>query len=99
VIENLAVQQLLKESPNQRARAISDAGWRGFLQMLKYKCEENGKKLLEAGRYFPSTKQCFKCKVKNEIPLENREYSCDCGHRMHRDHNAALNLRAAGMSV
>jgi putative transposase len=67
--------------------------------MLKYKCEEKGKELLEVGRYFPSTKQCYKCKSKNEIPLEQREYSCSCGHRVHRDHNAALNLRAAGMSV
>jgi putative transposase len=99
VIESLAVKELLKEVPRNRARAMSDAGWRGFLQMLKYKCQEKGKQLLEVGRYFPSTKQCFRCKRRNEIPLEQREYSCSCGHRLHRDHNAALNLRAAGMSV
>jgi putative transposase len=99
VVESLAVKELLEREPRHRARAISDAGWRGFLQMLKYKCEEKGKELLEVGRYFPSTKQCYKCKSKNESPLEQREYSCSCGHRVHRDHNAALNLRAAGMSV
>jgi putative transposase len=99
VIESLAVKELLEKEPKHRARAMSDAGWRAFLQMLKYKCKESGKELLEAGRYFPSTKQCYKCKAKNEIPLEQREYNCSCGHRIHRDHNAALNLRAAGMSV
>jgi IS605 OrfB family transposase len=99
VIESLAVKELLEKETKSRARAISDAGWRGFLQMLKYKCEERGKELLEVGRYFPSTKQCYKCKNRNEISLEQREYSCSCGHRVHRDHNAALNLRAAGMSV
>jgi putative transposase len=99
VIESLAIKELLEKEPRYRARAISDAGWRGFLQMLKYKSEEQGKELLEVGRYFPSTKQCFRCKTKNEISLEQREYSCHCGHRVHRDHNAALNLRAAGMSV
>jgi putative transposase len=99
VVESLAVKELLEKESKARARGISDAGWRGFFQMLKYKCEEKGKQLLEVGRYFPSTKQCFRCKTKNEIPLEQREYSCTCGHRMHRDHNAALNLRAAGMSV
>lgn len=67
--------------------------------MLKYKCEEGGKKLLEVARYFPSTKQCYKCKKRNEISLKQREYVCNCGHRMHRDHNAALNLKAAGMTV
>jgi putative transposase len=99
VVESLAVKELLEKEPRHRARGISDAGWRGFLQMLKYKCEEKGKQLLEVGRYFPSTKQCYKCKSKNEMPLNKREYSCSCGHQMHRDHNAALNLRAAGMSV
>ncbi|MFZ0564929.1 MAG: transposase, partial [Chlamydiales bacterium] len=99
VVESLAVKKLLEKEPGARAREISDAGWRGFLQMLKYKCEEKGKKVLEAGRYFPSTKQCFRCKTRNEISLDQREYICSCGCRMHRDHNAALNLRAAGMSV
>lgn len=99
VVESLAVKELLEKVPGDRARGISDAGWRGFLQMLKYKCEEKNKQLLEAARYFPSTKQCYKCKAKNEIPLNQRIYSCSCGHCMHRDHNAALNLQAAGMSV
>lgn len=99
VVESLAVKDLLKKGFKARARAISDAGWRGFLQMLKYKSVEKGKQLVEVERYFPSTKQCFSCKTKNEIPLEQREYSCACGYRIHRDHNAALNLRAAGMSV
>ena len=99
VVESLAVKNLLEKGPKDRARRISDAGWRGFLQMLKYKCEEAGKKLIEADRFFPSTKQCFKCKKNNEIPLEQREYHCSCGHRMHRDHNASLNLRAVGISV
>jgi len=99
VVESLAVKELLEKEPRARARGISDVGWRGFLQMLKYKCEEKSKKLLEVGRFFPSTKQCFGCKARNEISLDQREYSCSCGHRIHRDHNAALNLRAAGMSV
>src|SRR5262245_20217862 len=67
VVESLAVKELLEKEPKQRARGISDAGWRGFLQMLKYKCEEKGKQLIEAWRYFPSTKQCFSCKKRNEI--------------------------------
>jgi putative transposase len=99
VVESLRVKDLLESAPKHLARAISDAGWREFLQMLKYKCEENNKKFIEVGQYFPSTKQCYQCKKRNDIPLSTREYSCSCGHRMHRDHNAALNLKAAGMSV
>ncbi|HSW87273.1 MAG TPA: RNA-guided endonuclease TnpB family protein [Rhabdochlamydiaceae bacterium] len=99
VVESLKVKELLMSAPKQLARAISDAGWRDFLQMLKYKCAEMGKKLIEMGQYFPSTKQCYNCKKRNEIPLSTREYQCECGYKIHRDHNAALNLRAAGTSV
>lgn len=99
VVESLQVKKLLEQASKYLARAISDAGWREFLQMLKYKCEEACKELFEVGRYFPSTKQCFKCKKSNELCLNTREYSCSCGNRMHRDHNAALNLKAAGTSV
>ena len=99
VVESLQVQSLLKKAPKYLARAISDAGWRSFLQMLAYKCVEQGKKLEAVGKYFPSTKQCFRCQKKNEVPLHIRKYSCSCGHLMHRDHNAALNLQAAGMTV
>ncbi|HSW86891.1 MAG TPA: transposase, partial [Rhabdochlamydiaceae bacterium] len=99
VVESLKVKELLMSAPKHLARAISDAGWRDFLQMLKYKCEEMGKKLVEVGQYFPSTKQCYNCKKRNEISLSTRNYQCDCGYKTHRDHNAALNLKAAGMSV
>jgi len=100
VVESLKVKELLMLAPKHLTRAISDAGWRDFLQMLKYKCEERGKKLVEMGQYFPSTKQCHNCKTRNEITLSTREYECSsCSYKIHRDHNAALNLKAAGASV
>lgn len=98
-VEALAVKSLLEKSPRGLARAISDAGWRGFLQFLKYKCEHSGKKLVEADRWFPSTKQCYRCKKRNDIALGDRTYNCTCGFSIHRDHNSALNLRAVGTTV
>jgi hypothetical protein len=41
-MESLAVKAFLEKAPRPRAPGISDAGWRGFLHMLKYstvKCE------------------------------------------------------------
>ena len=99
VVESLKIQKLLMEAPRKLARSISDAGWRSFLHMLKYKCEQSWKKLIEAPEYFPSTKRCSHCHKRNEIPLSMREYTCSCGLKLHRDHNAALNLKAVGMSV
>ena len=99
VVETLKVKELIEKSPRYLARAISDAGWRQFLQLLKYKCEHAGKKFLEAGEWFPSTKQCHQCGKRNEISLGDRIYKCACGLEMHRDHNSAINLRAVGTTV
>lgn len=99
VVESLKVKELLMKAPKSLARSIGSTGWRQFLQMLAYKCEESGKKLQEVGKYFPSTKQCFKCQKRNEILLSTRDYECSCGFKIHRDHNAALNLKAAGTTV
>ena len=98
-VEALKVKSLLENSPKRLARAISDAGWRQFLHFLKYKCEHLGKKLVEADRWFPSTKQCFQCQKRNDIALSDRIYNCSCGFSIHRDHNSALNLRAVGATV
>ena len=98
-VESLSVKDLLGDAPKSLARAISDAGWRQFLQMLKYKCEHMGKWLVEAGKYFPSSQQCSNCGRRQKMPLQMRSYACSCGLNLHRDHNSALNLRAAGMSV
>lgn len=98
-VESLCVKELLGDAPRSLARAISDAGWRHFLQMLKYKCEQMGKRLVEAGRYFASSQLCSNCGARQQMPLQMRTYECSCGLKLHRDHNSALNLRAAGMSV
>lgn len=98
-VESLKVKSLLEKSPKALARAISDAGWRQFLQYLKYKCEYSGKRFVEAGEWFPSTKQCSQCGKRNEISLNERMYRCDCGLVIHRDDNSALNLRAVGTTV
>ena len=41
-------------------------------------------------RYFPSTKQCPKCKTKNKIGLDERIYHCpNCGYTKDRDIHSA----------
>lgn len=99
-IESLDISNLLKKSPKGRCRAISDAGWRSFLHCLKYKAEECGKHLVEAGKYFPSSQICAFCDHRQKMPLFVREYHClNCGRKNDRDYNSAIVLKAAGMSV
>ena len=99
-IESLDISKLLEESSKSLSRAISDAGWRTFLQCLKYKAEESGKYIIEAGKYFPSSQICASCGNSQKMPLSVREYHCpNCGIENSRDYNSAIVLKAAGMSV
>lgn len=98
-VETLNVKGLLQSGWKGMARSISDAGWRSFLGMLKYKCVAAGKSFTEVDRFFPSSQLCASCNGRYKLPLSQREYVCACGYRQDRDINAAKNIRAAGMSV
>ncbi len=92
VIENLGVSGMMK---NRRlARAIADVEMFEFRRQLKYKCQWYGSKLYVAKRTFPSSKRCSGCgHKKKDLSLSEREYECEeCGLRLDRDLNAALNL-------
>ncbi|MEU0502214.1 zinc ribbon domain-containing protein [Nocardia sp. NPDC005998] len=50
---------------------------------------------LLADRWFPSSHTCSRCGNANRaLTLADRMFTCDCGHRPDRDHNAAINLAA-----
>lgn len=99
-IESLDISSLLQNSPKGLCRAISDVGWRSFLHCLKYKAEECGKYLVEAGKYFPSSQICAGCDHRQKMPLFVRQYDCpNCRLKNNRDYNSAIVLKAAGMSV
>ena len=99
-IESLDISSLLRGGRRGLCRSISDAGWGSFLHCLRYKAEEWGKHLVEAGKYFPSSQICASCGSQQEMPLSVREYHCvSCGLKRDRDYNSAIVLKAAGMSV
>ena len=64
------------------------------LRMLDYKTARNGGRLIQAGRWFPSSRTCSGCgAVKAKLTLSERTYTCDtCGLVLDRDANAAVNL-------
>ena len=71
-----------------------------FLSMLEYKLEERGKYLIKVDRYFASSKICSACgKKKEKLSLSERIYYCECGHRMDRDVNAAVNIMNEGKRI
>ncbi|QKV97130.1 IS200/IS605 family element transposase accessory protein TnpB [Streptomyces sp. NA02950] len=98
VIEDLTVRNLLKNG--KLARAISDAAWTELRSMLEYKCAWYGRELVVIDRWFPSSKLCGACgTVRGKLPLNVREWTCDCGTVHDRDVNAARNILAAGLAA
>ncbi|MHA1615075.1 MAG: RNA-guided endonuclease InsQ/TnpB family protein [Candidatus Thorarchaeota archaeon] len=97
VIEDLNVSWMLKN--RSLARAIADVGMYEFRRQLEYKCQWYGSELVIVSRIFPSSKMCSQCgHRKKELSLSEREYHCEqCGLKIDRDLNAALNLVAVSL--
>ena len=97
-VEDLNVSGMVKN--HSLARAISDAGWRTFREMLRYKAEWYGREFVEVGRFFASSKTCSACGEKaDKMPLSIREWSCPCGATHDRDTNAAENILAEAKRI
>jgi putative transposase len=92
-IEKLNIKGMLRN--HNLAQSISDVGWAGFMEKLKYKCEWYGKTLLQLGQFEPSSKICSNCGHHHpDLKLHHREWICsDCGIVHDRDVNAAVNIR------
>jgi len=96
-VESLNVRAMIR---NRRlSRAISDMGWGEFLRQLAYKTSWSGSTLVEAGRFYPSSKMCSRCGARKvDLALSERVYRCSCGLVLDRDLNAARNLRPVAVT-
>ncbi len=82
------------------AKALHDAGLAELRRQVEYKTEWRGGRVILAGRFYPSSKECSRCHVvKTELPLKERVFRCEaCGFERDRDENAAINLRNVAAS-
>lgn len=91
VMEDLNVSGMMKN--RHLSKTIQKQKWYEFICQMKYKCEKNGIEFVQVGRFYPSTKMCSDCRsIKSDLKLSDRKYACECGLRIDRDMNAALNL-------
>lgn len=76
------------------ARAISDVSFYEFKRQLTYKAEYYGNTIIEADKFYPSSKTCSCCgAIKSDLKLGDRAYKCKaCESVLDRDYNASLNL-------
>ncbi len=76
------------------SRAISDAGWSGFLNVLRHKACKAGVQFVEVDPRGTS-QLCSRCGREVRKDLWVRTHDCpSCGLVLSRDHNAALNILA-----
>ena len=91
-VEALNIKGMLANG--RLSRAISDAGWAGFLDVLRCKAEKAGAQFVEVDPRGTS-QQCSRCGREVCKDLSVRKHDCPgCGLVLHRDHNAALNILA-----
>ncbi len=98
VIENLNVKGLLKN--RNLGKHIGRVGWGEFRRQLEYKSKWSQHcSVIIANRYFPSSKLCADCGVKNDdLKLRDRIWTCSNCDTVHdRDINAAINLKQLGL--
>lgn len=96
-LEDLNVAGMMRN--HHLALGIADAAFSEFRRQVTYKSEARHSKLVIVDRWFPSSKLCHNCGVRNEnLQLSQRSWSCGaCGTRLDRDLNAALNIRDYGV--
>lgn len=91
-METLNVIGMMKN--RHLANRIQKQGFYEFYRQMQYKCKERGIILVQADRFYPSSKTCSHCgHIKKDLKLSDRTYRCPkCGMELDRDYNAAINL-------
>ena len=105
VIESLSLKDMAKfkkweerkesKDKSNHGKSVNDLGWYTFVQRLKTKAEEQGKIIMEADKWFASSKTCNVCGyVNKDLTISDRTWLCPrCGKEHNRDENAAINLK------
>ena len=92
VLEDLNIGGMLKNK--HLSKSVQQQNFYKFREVLTYKAERAGIKLIIADRFYPSSKLCSHCgSIKSDLKLSDRTFKCnECGLEIDRDLNASLNL-------
>ena len=111
VIESLSMKDMAKfrkweerkdsKDKNNHGKSVNDLGWCYFVNRLKTKAEEQGKIVVEANKWFASSKTCNICGyVNKDLTIQDRSWICPkCGTEHQRDENAAINLKNVALNI
>jgi putative transposase len=80
-------------------KSIQDAAWGIFFNLLEYKAENAGKRVVKVNPKGTS-QRCNKCQTVVQKGLSNRWHKCtECGENLHRDVNSAKEILRLGLGT
>jgi len=92
-LEDLNVKAMQKWN----GRMVQEAPFRMIREKMTWKANKFGKHLFFIDRFDPTSKVCSRCGSLLELTLKDRWIECSCGLSIHRDQNAAKNIRSLGL--
>ena len=96
--EDLDIQEMQVNGNKIISRGIADAAWSQFVQFTTYKAANAGRTVMLVNPK-GTTQMCSSCSSIVPKDLSVRIHDCpDCGLRLNRDHNTALNILARGLA-
>lgn len=96
--EKLDIQDMQVNGNKTISRGIADVAWGQFVQFTTYKAEDAGRGVAHVNPR-GTTQECSGCGSVVPKTIRDRVHDCpNCGLRLNRDHNAALNILARGLS-
>jgi len=98
-LEDLNVKGMMRN--RHLSKSISDASWGEFGRQLKYKAVWMESRVIQIGRFEPSSKLCSVCGSKNKkLKLHHRVWQCKhCLTKHDRDISAAKNILKIGQGM
>lgn len=92
VLEDLSASNMMKN--HKLAQSIGDASFYEFRRQIEYKARWNGRTVIIANRFYPSSKMDHKSgKINNSLTLADRTITHNDNTTTDRDMNAAINLK------
>lgn len=93
-VEKLSIKNMVRNP--YLAKSINDASWRRFLQLLSYKAEEAGGRIVEVDARGTSQRCICGNVVKKSLAV--REHKCsECGRNLDRDVMSAMIIKASAL--
>ena len=90
-VETLNVRGMARN--RHLALSVADAGMSRLVTFCRYKADWRGRRAVDLDPWFAGSQTCCMCGALHPEmkQLSRREMVCDCGNRMGRDRNAAVN--------